>query len=72
MAAIAGYLIVPALHINEVNGALELPEAIFKLDIPQINQCIKSSENKNSVRFSPYAYNYKLNSVFCKVRRLAR
>ena len=36
MAAIAGYLIVPALHINEVNGALELPEAIFKLDIPQI------------------------------------
>ena len=36
MAAIAGYLIVPALHISEVNGALELPEAIFKLDIPQI------------------------------------
>ncbi|MBR1844809.1 MAG: dicarboxylate/amino acid:cation symporter [Lachnospiraceae bacterium] len=36
MAAIAGYLIVPNLDIHEVEGALSLPDAIFKLDIPQV------------------------------------
>ena len=36
MSAIAGYIIVPMLHIKEVTGSIELPDAIFKLDIPQI------------------------------------
>ena len=36
MSAIAGYIIVPMLHIKEVTGGAELPDAIFKLDIPQI------------------------------------
>ena len=36
MAAIAGYIIVPMLHITEVTGGAQLPDAIFKLDIPQI------------------------------------
>ena len=36
MSAVAGYLIVPNLNIKEVTGSLTLPDAIFKLDIPQI------------------------------------
>ena len=36
LSAIAGYIIVPMLHIEEVAGGAQLPDAIFKLDIPQI------------------------------------
>ncbi len=36
MSTIAGFVLVPMLNIKEVTGSLALPEAIFKLDIPQI------------------------------------
>lgn len=42
MSVVAGYIIVPMLNIKEVTGSLALPDAIFKLDIPQIMPVISA------------------------------
>jgi Na+/H+-dicarboxylate symporter len=36
LSAVVGYLVVPMLHIARPENATALPDAIFKLDIPQI------------------------------------
>ena len=36
MSAVAGYVIVPMIHINEIQNGLSMPNPIFVLDIPQI------------------------------------